>query len=86
MLIERELGFNPFKFGMIGSTNSRAGLATAEEENFFGKHSGVEPDRALGRIMIQTPDPALAIFGWKQAAGGLTTSGRGTPARRSSTR
>jgi hypothetical protein len=28
---------------MIGSTDSHTGLATAEEENFFGKHSGVEP-------------------------------------------
>jgi hypothetical protein len=41
--LERELGVNPYKFGMVGSTDSHTGLATAEEENFFGKHSGVEP-------------------------------------------
>jgi len=41
--LEQELGVNPYKFGMIGSTDSHTGLATAEEENFFGKHSGVEP-------------------------------------------
>ena len=28
---------------MIGSTDSHTALATAEEENFFGKHSGTEP-------------------------------------------
>ncbi len=39
----RDLGVNPYKFGMIGSTDSHTGLATAEEENFFGKHSGTEP-------------------------------------------
>lgn len=39
----QELGVNPYKFGMIGSTDSHTGLATAEEENFFGKHSGTEP-------------------------------------------
>ena len=39
----RELGVNPYQFGMIGSTDSHTGLATAEEENFFGKHSGTEP-------------------------------------------
>ncbi len=43
MGLERELGTNPYKFGMIGSTDSHTGLATAEEENFFGKHSGAEP-------------------------------------------
>ncbi len=41
--LEQELGVNPYKFGMIGSTDSHTGLATAEEENFFGKHSGTEP-------------------------------------------
>ncbi len=41
--LERELGVNPYKFGMIGSTDSHTGLATAEEENFFGKHAGTEP-------------------------------------------
>ncbi len=41
--LEEELGVNPYKFGMIGSTDSHTGLATAGEDNFFGKHSGVEP-------------------------------------------
>jgi hypothetical protein len=41
--IEQRLGVNPYQFGMIGSTDSHTGLATAEEENFFGKHSGTEP-------------------------------------------
>ncbi len=43
MQIERRVGTNPYKFGMIGATDSHTGLATAEEENFFGKHSGAEP-------------------------------------------
>ncbi len=34
---------NPFKFGMIGSTDAHTTLATAAEENFFGKHTGMEP-------------------------------------------
>jgi len=41
--LEQALGVNPYKFGMIGSTDSHTGLATAEEENYFGKHSGTEP-------------------------------------------
>jgi len=42
----QELGVNPYKFGMIGSTDSHTALATTEEENFFGKHSGTEPGPA----------------------------------------
>jgi hypothetical protein len=43
MQVEQKLGVNPYKFGMIGSTDTHTALSTAEEENFFGKHSGVEP-------------------------------------------
>jgi hypothetical protein len=40
---EAKLGFNPFRLGMIGSTDSHTSLATAEEDNFFGKVSVLEP-------------------------------------------
>jgi hypothetical protein len=72
MKIEQELGVNPFKFGMVGSTDSHTSLATAQEDNFFGKHSGVEPEpQRWEHEVIAAPDPDLTIYGWKQAAGGL---------------
>ena len=40
---EQELGTNPFKFGMIGSTDSHTALSTAEENNYFGKVTLLEP-------------------------------------------
>lgn len=40
---EAELGSNPFQFGMIGSTDSHTGLATADEDNFMGKMGILEP-------------------------------------------
>lgn len=35
--LEKELGVNPYKFGMVGSTDTHTGLATADEDNFWGK-------------------------------------------------
>ncbi len=40
---QAKLGVNPFKFGLIGSTDSHTGLATADSNNFFGKMSKFEP-------------------------------------------
>ena len=72
LMLEKELGVNPYKFGMIGSTDAHTAMAAVEEENFFGKHSGVEPEpHRWEHIVIESPmDPDLTVYGWQQAASG----------------
>ncbi len=69
MKLEQKIGVNPYKFGMVGSTDSHTGLATAEEENFFGKHSGKEPhaDR-WSKLIGEFGD--IKWYGWEQVSSG----------------
>lgn len=39
---KNQYGTNPYKFGLIGSTDSHTALATADDNNFFGKAVNVE--------------------------------------------
>ena len=43
LLLEKRFGTNPYKFGLVGSTDSHTALAAVEEENFFGKATNAEP-------------------------------------------
>ncbi|MHC4552794.1 MAG: DUF3604 domain-containing protein [Planctomycetota bacterium] len=43
LALEAKFGVNPYKFGFGGATDSHTSLATAEEDNFFGKSVSVEP-------------------------------------------
>ncbi len=67
--LEQDLGVNPYKFGMIGSTDSHTGLATAGEDNFFGKHSGAEPGpKRWEHPMAQVGDKKYE--GWSMVSSG----------------
>jgi hypothetical protein len=66
--IEQKIGVNPFKFGLIGSTDSHTGLASAEEDNFWGKfaHDSTPETKRSKTILGGTK-----ASGWNMQAGGL---------------
>ena len=65
-----DLGVNPYKFGFIGSTDTHTALATTEENNFFGKHSGTEPNpKRVDHPMAKIGESEYP--GWSMVASGL---------------
>lgn len=70
-------GENPFKFGMIGSTDTHTSLATTGEDNYFGKFAGTEPasDKRYTDLVSQDLRPdgdgSLNVYHWETTASGL---------------
>ena len=67
--LEQELGVNPYKFGMVGSTDAHTGLAAVEEDNFFGKTSSSEPSADRASHPFVKTEKAV-IMGWEQTSSG----------------
>jgi len=58
--LEKKFGTNPYKFGMVGATDAHTSLATAEEDNFFGKSTTTEPSAT--RVAHPFVKSALGVF------------------------
>jgi hypothetical protein len=71
LALEAEFGVNPFKFGLIGSTDSHTGISSAEEDNFYGKFPASEPsaERSTGNAF---DFEGRTVKDWQLGATGLT--------------
>ena len=67
LAIEQKVGVNPYKFGLIGSTDSHSGLASPEENNFWGKMATDSTPETKAR---KGKSPVTSN-GWNMSASGL---------------
>ena len=71
MILEQKLGTNPYKFGLIGSTDAHTGLVAIEEDNFFGKTAPQEPSpERMTKAFVNNPKSGVKIMDWEVSAAG----------------
>jgi len=71
--LEETLGVNPFKFGMIGSSDTHTSMSTTREDNYFGKLPSLEPSaERTNEAFLRDPGTGeVAVMSWQAAASGL---------------
>jgi hypothetical protein len=67
LAIEERIGFNPYRFGLIGATDAHTGIPSAEEPNFWGKFpTDSTPESRAGEV-----GKGRGRTGWSFSASGL---------------
>jgi hypothetical protein len=69
--LEAKLGANPYKFGLVGSTDAHTGIMSIEEDNFFGKTTPQEPSpHRMTATFINNPQTGVKIMDWEVCSAG----------------
>jgi hypothetical protein len=73
LLLEERLGANPYKFGLVGASDTHTGMTTVAEDNNFHKFTAYEPGpERTAHVSKTLPDGTEALWGWSYSASGLT--------------
>ena len=71
LMLEAKLGVNPYKFGLIGSSDAHTGIASFEEDNFFGKTTPQEPSpHRMSAAFMDNPKSGVKIMDWEVVSSG----------------
>lgn len=69
--LEKELGVNPYKFGLVSGSDSHTALTAMEEDNFFGKTVPQEPSpRRMTEAFVDNPRTGVKVMDWEVSASG----------------
>jgi hypothetical protein len=71
--LEQKLGANPFKFGMIGSSDTHVSMSATREDNYFGKLPHLEPSaKRFEEVVVRSAeDNSPLVYSWQMGASGL---------------
>ena len=73
LALQEQFGTNPFKYGMVASTDTHNGLATGEKESdFWGKFVADQPGPKRWDHVMSTDQDGYKRLGWTQVAAGIT--------------
>jgi hypothetical protein len=71
LVLEQKFGTNPYKFGLIGSTDAHTGLAAIDEDGFFGKTASQEPSpERLAKAFFHSQKTGIKVMDWEVGASG----------------
>jgi hypothetical protein len=74
LALAADIGVNPYKFGLVGGTDTHTGLSTVQDDNFYGKYPAYEPNpvRATDHVAALNAKSGLGYDSWQYSSAGFT--------------